>query len=265
MIDAHCHLYEAEDVEAELARFRAAGGEALVCAGAGVESSGVAAGLAEKYDGVWATAGVHPENFEEIKGLSDEEIKKKLIELTRHKKVVAVGECGLDYPDGSPPRESPFGHSRGESRERQRELFKKNVGAARETKLPLVVHCRNAFGEVWKLVKDTGVVGQMHCWTGSEEWMRKFVETGWYISFGGIVTFKNSRDLREVAKIVPEERLLVETDSPYLAPEPVRGSKNEPANVKYVVACLAEVRGMNEEKMGRITSENARRVFGLTV
>ena len=269
MVDTHCHLYEAGDIEAELARFKAAGGGALVCAGAGIESSKRAIELAGKYPEVWATVGVHPESLTPEFSNLQLSITNELLNLIKNEKVVAVGECGLDYAEGmqdTPPR-SPSGHlggedgNRGENRDRQKELFRINVEAARETGLPLVVHCRNAFEDIWERVKNAGVVGQMHCWTGNEEWMKKFVEAGWYISFGGILTFKNSRDLREVAGKVPEDKLLVETDAPYLAPEPVRGSKNTPANVKYVVACLAEIRGLSIQSMSKITSENTRRLF----
>ena len=227
--------------------------------GGGGESSRQAIELAEKYTCVWATVGVHPECKGDLRTFGLREI---LIDLAKRPKVVAIGECGLDY-DESPPRESPFGHSRGENEERQRELFEMNVGLARETGLPLVVHCRNAFEDVWGIVNGVGVVGQMHCWTGDETWMKRFVNAGWYISFGGILTFKNSVLLREVAKVVVEDRLLIETDAPYLAPEPVRGSKNTPANVKYVLNCLAEVRGWTAERADKITSENARRLFGV--
>jgi len=136
------------------------------------------------------------------------------------------------------------------------ELFKFNINLAKETGLPLVVHCRDAFDGIFETLDYDKV--QMHCFTGNEEEMRECVKRGWYISFGGILTFKKSEELRRVARLVPEDKILAETDSPYLAPEPVRGSRNTPANVKYVLSCLAEIRGTDME---RIISENARRLF----
>jgi TatD DNase family protein len=141
-----------------------------------------------------------------------------------------------------------------------------NIDLAKETGKPLVIHCRDAFEDLYEILNGqysmlNGI--QMHCWTGSWEWAEKFLGLGCYLSFGGILTFKKSDELREVAKLVPENRLLVETDSPYLAPEPVRGGRNTPANVKYVLDCLARARGLNNQSMSKITVENARGLFKL--
>lgn len=226
MIDSHCHLYEVPEVE-----WVNNGLGAMICCGADLESSRRSIDLARKYLNVYATVGKHPEGGCEF----DERLKS----LARKSKVVAVGECGLDT--GS---------------EEEIKLFKFNINLAKEAGLPLVVHCRNQFKKVFEVLDYEKV--QMHCFTGNEEEMRECVRRGWYISFGGILTFKNSHNLRAVAKLVPEDRLLIETDSPYLAPEPVRGIKNIPTNVKYVLACLENIRGKNMEE---ITSENTRRLF----
>ncbi|TSC85280.1 MAG: Mg-dependent DNase, partial [Microgenomates group bacterium Gr01-1014_16] len=203
------------------------------CAGADVESSRMAIKLANKYDCVWATVGMHPES-----GIMNNESCEELRRLLKQPKVVAVGECGLET--GS---------------DEETELFKFNIDLAKETGFPLVVHCRDMFEKVFEVLNYDKV--QMHCFTGNEEEMRECVRRGWYISFGGILTFKKSNELRRVAGLVPEDKILVETDSPYLAPEPVRGTKNVPTNVKYVLDCLAK------SNMEQITSENARRLFGI--
>ena len=223
MVDSHCHLYEIPEEE-----WKDNGLEAMICAGADLETSKKAIELAEKYPNVWATIG----------SMTNDQATdpNEFLKLTNHKKVVAIGECGLNKGDDT-------------------ELFKFNINLAKETGLPLVVHCRDAFEKVFEVLDYNRV--QMHCFTGNEEQMRECVKRGWYISFGGILTFKKSDELRRVAGLVPEDRLLVEAGAAYLAPEPVRGTKNVPTNVKYVLDCLAM------ENMEQITSENARRLFGL--
>ena len=239
MIDAHCHLQEFEDPGEAIE-----GLEAVICCGADIESSKQAIQIAERFKNVYATVGIHPEENKEIKRLRDEDTKKIFLELLSMPRVVAVGECGLD--NGS---------------DEEVELFKFNIKLAKEMGLPLVVHCRNQFEKVFEMVDYDKV--QMHCFTGNMEQMRECVRRGWYISFGGIVTFKSSHALRETAKAVPENRLLIETDAPYLAPEPVRGSRNTPANVKIVAAKIAEVRGTSINRIEEITTDNARQLFGL--
>ncbi len=217
---------------------------AMICCGAGVESSRKAIELAARHKNVFATVGVHPEEMNERLDSS------LLLRMTRDKKVVAVGECGLDSDN-----------------EAEVELFKTNINLAKETGLPLVVHCRNQFEKVYEILKnyELGIrnYGMMHCWTGNEEWMRKFVDMGWYISFGGILTFKNSHDLRTVAANVPEDRLLIETDSPYLAPEPKRGTKNIPENVRLVAGVLARTRNVPIGRIEEVTTRNAMELFKL--
>ncbi|MBI2008510.1 TatD family hydrolase [Candidatus Amesbacteria bacterium] len=237
VIDAHCHLYELSDmlsdIGTEVQRFKEAGGTAMVCAGADLETSRMAVELANKYAEVYATVGIMTNERSHGEQIPN---SNEFLKLTNHKKVVAIGECGLNKGDDT-------------------ELFIFNINLAKETGLPLVVHCRDAFEKVFEVLDYDKV--QMHCFTGNEEQMRECVKRGWYISFGGILTFKKSEELRRVASLVPEDKILVETDSPYLAPEPVRGTKNTPANVKYVLNCLAK------DNMGQITSENAKRLFGI--
>ena len=233
MIDAHCHLQEFENPSEVIS-----GLEAVICCGSGVKSSQKAVELASKYKEVFATVGVHPEDIND----RDEKELRKLLKMP---KVVAVGECGLDT--GS---------------DEEVDLFKFNIELAKETGLPLVVHCRNQFEKVFEALDLDRV--QMHCFTGNMEQMQECVRRGWYIGLGGIVTFKSSHELREVAKEIPEDRLLIETDAPYLAPEPVRGSRNTPRNVKIVAAKISEVRGTSINQIEEITTQNARRLFGLS-
>ncbi len=257
MIDAHCHLQEFEDLQAVVSSASKAGITGMICAGADLESSKKAVVMAEKFPRVFATVGCHPDAkvFDE----------KLFLKLSQHKKVVAIGECGLDF----------LPEIREKEKRRQRELLKFNLDLAKETGLPLVIHCRNAFDDIFSMLDCTGshlsrpasrkrrdpLRVQMHCFTGNMEQMRECVKRGWYISFGGIVTFKSSHALREVAKAAPEDKLLIETDAPYLAPEPVRGGRNEPKNVKIVAAKIAEVRGTSINQIEEITTKNARRLF----
>ena len=240
MIDSHCHLQEFEDPG------RVIGGlEAVICCGADLESSEKAIEIAERFPQVFATVGCHPD-AKVFDG-------KLFLKLSRHKKVVAIGECGLDF----------LPETREEEKSDQRELFKFNIDLAKETGLPLVIHCRNAFEDVFQALSAqcSALSVQMHCFTGNMEQMQECVKRGWYISFGGIVTFKSSHELRDVVKAVPENRLLIETDAPYLAPEPVRGSKNEPKNVKIIAEVLARIRGSSINQIEKITSENCRQLF----
>lgn len=243
MIDAHCHLQEFEDLQAVVSSASKAGITGMICAGADLESSKKAIEIANKFPGVWATAGIHPEGNQNA-NVKSQNLKSNLLNLLRLPKVVAVGECGLNTDS-----------------DEEVELFKFNIELAKETGLPLVVHCRNQFKKVFEVVDYDKV--QMHCFTGNMEQMQECVKRGWYISFGGIVTFKSSHELRAVAKAVPEDKLLIETDAPYLAPEPVRGSRNIPANVKIVAAKIAEVRSTSINQIEEVTTENARQLFGL--
>jgi len=238
MVDAHCHLYDLENFEST------EGLDLIICAGAGIETSKKAVEFAQKFEVVYSTVGIHPEEGNNVDKI---EFKK----LLKYPKVVAVGECGLDYYEDTSEEE----------KEKQRELFKLNIKLAKENRLPLVVHCRSAFDDVYKILDYDRV--QMHCFTGNEDQMRNCADRGWYISLGGILTFKNDRGLREVAKKVPENLLLTETDAPWLSPEPFRGEKNTPFRVKYVLESLAFARGQNLRSLEEKIEENARTLFKL--
>lgn len=242
MIDAHCHLHEFSDVEAEIKKCKEAGVTAIISNGAEVNSSKQELEIAKQFEQVWATVGQHPEGGFMVKN-------SEFIEMANHPKVVAIGECGLDYTPETTANEKA----------KQRELLLFNVDLAKKTNLPLVVHCRNAFDDIFELI-DYDLV-QMHCFTGNNEQMNKCVNRGWYISFGGIITFKKSVELREAVARVPEDRLLIETDSPYLSPEPIRGERNFPANVRIIAQAVAEARSTSIDEIDTLTTQNTLRLF----
>lgn len=236
MIDAHCHLQD-------IPNFDISNLEIVICAGASIESSKVAIELANKYSNVWATVGIHPESKDELRILNYE-----LRKLVKEPKVVAIGECGLDSDD---PREL--------------ELLKLHVNLANEFNLPLVIHNRNQDKNILEILSPQHLAPStkvmLHCFTSDQAFANECIKRGWYISFGGILTFKKNDYLREIAKQVPSGLLLTETDSPYLAPEPLRGSQNIPKNVKIVAELLANLRNTSINQIEEITERNCRRLF----
>ena len=220
----------------------------MVAVGSGIESSRATLALAEEHDGVFAAIGIHPHQA----GHVPEETLAELTELIRHPKAVAVGETGLDFFRDYAPRSS------------QQELFEAQVRIASDTGKPVVVHSRAADAETVALLErlPNGVTVVLHCFS-SVGLLAAALERGWYVSFAGNVTFPNARELRWAAEQVPDERLLAETDTPYLAPQPVRGKPNEPAYVVHTLAALAEARGVDADALERTIDENASRAFGL--
>ncbi len=256
LIDTHTHLDDARydaDRETVLTRAREAGVGVFVTIGCDLASSHAAVALAERYPFVYAAIGVHPH---EVKHIGDRWYDE-LRQLARHPKVVAYGEIGLDYH---------YNHS---APQEQRHRFREQIGLARELKLPLVIHTREAQADTIAILKEeraSEVGGVFHCFSG-DAWLAKdALDLGFYLSFSGIITFRNATMLRDIAKTVPPDRLLIETDCPYLAPVPYRGKRNEPAYVALVAKKLAEVRVPSEtaEEIGRITAENARRLFRIS-
>ena len=244
MVDSHCHLNDSQfegQIESEINRAKSVGVTTLVCNGYDLPSSEKALRIAETYEEVFATVGCHPE--------SKDFDKKLFLKLSQHQKVVAIGECGLDYTPETTEEEKT----------EQRELLKFNLELARETKMPLVVHCRNAFDDIFEMIDYDRV--QMHCFTGNMAQMQECVRRGWYMSFGGVVTFKSSNELREVVTQVPADRLLLETDSPYISPEPVRGKPNFPANLIYIARLIAQTRNIALEEVDKLTTANAYRLL----
>jgi len=255
MVDAHCHLndehYSPEQIPLLVSAASESGVTTLICNGAGLESSKKALHIADTYPGVWATVGIHPEEYAEVEKWGEESLKKQLLDMCNHPKVVAIGEAGLDFREDTSPEE----------KQKQMQLFKINKWLCAQTGLPLVVHNRNADLEIRELLEDHHTGGQMHCFLGNTEWMYYWVQQGFFISYGGIVTFKKSAELRETLARTPLERLLLETDSPFLAPEPVRGSINTPVNVKIVAQTAAEACQVTFDRVETATTHNVLTLF----
>lgn len=255
LIDSHCHLDEArfaEDRDAVVARAVAAGVTGMVTIGASDEmrANYDAIALARRYPHVFATVGVHPHAARTVSPEVIDEIRR----LAQSPKVVAIGETGLDYYYDNSPR--PL----------QQEAFRQFIHLARSLSLPLVVHLRDAYADALAILRDENaaeVGGVIHCFSGDRPVARAFLDLGFDVSFSGIVTFKNAAELRAVARMVPADRFLVETDAPFLTPVPHRGKRNEPAFVACTAAAIAAVREQPVEQIGALTSANAERRFRL--
>lgn len=245
LVDSHCHLNFpelAENIQAIRSRMDEASIGHALCVSVTLDKFPEVLSLAETYDNFFASVGVHPD-YEDI----EEPTVEELVRLAQHPKVVAIGETGLDY----------F-RLKGDL-EWQRERFRIHIRAAIESGKPLIIHTRQAVDDTLRIMKEEGVEqigGVLHCFTESLAMAEAAIEMGFYISFSGIVTFKNARDLKEVAKRVPLERILIETDSPYLAPVPFRGKTNEPAYVKHVGEEIAKLREIDFEHVAAATTKN---------
>lgn len=251
LFDSHAHLDDGrfdKDRDNVLKRAKQNNIQYILNPGADLNTSIRAVNLSEKYDMIYAAVGVHPHEVKDM----DEDTIKVLKALTNREKVVAIGEIGLDfYYDHSP-------------RDTQRKWFGKQIKLAKEINLPIIIHDRDAHQEVFDTLKkhDAGNLGcVMHCYSGSVEMAREYIKMGVYISLAGPVTFKNARKTYEVAKEIPLEWLLVETDSPYLAPVPYRGKRNEPAYVRFVAQKIAEAKQISVEEVVRITALNTKKLF----
>jgi TatD DNase family protein len=252
LIDHHCHLDFPDftsELEAVIARARVAGVGLLVSISTRIRRFDRLLQLAEAHDNVLCSVGTHPHYAHEEPDISVSEI----VRLARHPKVVAIGEAGLDYFYDNSPREM------------QAQGFRKHIQSARETGLPLVIHARDADADVASILEEEMAKGcfsaVLHCYTGGIELAQRGLALGLYVSFSGILTFKKSDALREVARSVPVERLLVETDAPYLAPGKYRGKRNEPAYIVETAKELARVKGLSFEKLAQATTENFHRLF----
>ena len=249
--DSHAHLlerYYPGEVEATLARARAAGVAIILNVGTTVAESAEAAALAERNDDVWATAGVHPHEARDL----DAAALERLRELLARPRVVAVGECGLDYHYDLSPREV------------QREALRTQIRLAREVKKPLVLHNRESDQDLLAILREEGAAeagGVLHCFTAGPEAARQALDLGFHLGFGGILTFKNADEVRAALKLCPLDRVLLETDCPYLTPIPHRGKRNEPAYVALVLAKVAEITGLTPEHLAEATSANTRRLL----
>jgi TatD DNase family protein len=263
--DSHCHLNFPElmdQLDTIKQAMQAAQVTRALCICTTLEDFDDVHGLAMAHDQMWATVGVHPDN----EGVQEPTLQDLLAGAARPK-VVAIGETGLDYYQ---MEERKGGRSVADM-EWQRERFRTHIRAARQTQLPLVIHTRQASDDTLAILKEEGeqggagsAGGVFHCFTESMQVARAALDLGFYISLSGILTFKSAADLREVAKFVPDDRLLIETDSPYLAPVPYRGKLNNPSYVPYVAQLLAELRGSTSEAIGHLTTRNFLQLFAKT-
>lgn len=251
LVDSHCHIDfpdYTEGVQPLLDNMARAGVSHALCVSVSLERFPAVLGLAERHANLYASVGVHPDHED-----AREPDVEELVRLADHPKIVAIGETGLDYY-----------RSRRESAAWQRQRFRTHIRAARAARKPLIIHSRNAAEDTLGIMAEEGAQeagGVMHCFTESLAMAERAMAMGFYISFSGIVTFKNAAELREVARAVPLERLLVETDAPYLAPVPHRGKRNEPAYVRHVAEEIARVKRIDLETVASASRENFFRLF----
>jgi len=252
LVDSHCHLDFpdfAPDLDAVLARAQAAGVSPLVTISTRVKRHAAILAITERFPNVYCSVGTHPHYSDEEPDIGIDE----LIARTEHPKVVAIGEAGLDY------------HYRRSAPEAQAKSFRSHIAAARRTGLPLVIHSRDADADMAEILEEEAGKGAfpaiLHCYTGGADLARRATALGLSISFTGILTFKSSDTLRAIAKSLPPDRIMVETDAPYLAPAPHRGKRNEPAYVVETAKVLAETRGVSYEEIARLTTDNFFRLF----
>lgn len=253
LFDSHAHLDNErfdEDRDELINSLKENGVDLVLNVGADIQSSKNSIELSKKYDFIYASVGVHPHDVSDL----DDSSIDVLRELTKNDKVVAIGEIGLDYYYDNSPREL------------QKEWFIKQIKLANELKLPIIVHDRDAHQDTFDIIKeyksdDIGCV--IHCFSGSIELAREFIKLGCYISIPGTVTFKNNKKTVKVAREIPLEYLLIETDSPYMAPTPHRGERNDPSLVQFVADKIAQEKGISYEKVCEVTKENAKRLFNI--
>lgn len=252
LFDTHAHYDDErfdEDREQLLSSLTEKGVGLVVNPGITLETSRMAVEMAHRYDHVYAAVGIHPENCHDFVPQQIEALR----ELAKEEKVVAIGEIGLDYYwEENPPREL------------QQEVFRAQLALAQELDLPVIVHDREAHGDTLQIVQEfSGVRGVFHCYSGSPEMAQELLKMGWYLGFDGPITFKNARRAPEVAAVTPLDRMLIETDSPYLTPVPYRGERNDSTYVHLVAEKLAQWKGISAEEMEQITWDNGKRFFNI--
>ena len=249
IFDAHAHYDDAwfdEDRDELLKALPDEGVCGVVCNAVDLKSAEVLKGYSEKYPYIWFTAGFHPENLEDM----PEDYLDGIKEYLKNEKCVAIGEIGLDYHWDIP-------------RDLQKRMFEEQLRLAAELDVPVVIHDREAHGDTMELIRRYRPKGLMHCFSGSVELMREVIKLGMSISLGGVVTFKNARHSVECAAEVPLDRLLLETDAPYMAPVPFRGKRNDSRKIIYAAEKIAEIRGMTADEILYITADNARRLYNI--
>ena len=249
--DTHTHLDDEkfdEDRDQVIKSLQQEGVSLAVNVGSDIASSKRSIALSKQYDFIYASVGVHPNEV----GAMGEEDLKTLEEMAQHEKVVAIGEIGLDYYYDEPPKDV------------QKFWFEKQLRLAEKLNMPFIIHDRDAHQDTMEIIKKVGYTrGVMHCFSGSREMANIMLNMGFYISFAGQVTFKNAPKVKEVAAMVPLDRLLIETDSPYLTPEPHRGKRNNSAFVKFTCAQIANLKGIPVEEVANITLENGKKFYGI--
>ncbi len=250
-IDTHCHMTDKKlaDCENILSRMHQMNVQKIITSGFDVNSSVEAVEFANEHDGVFASIGVYPCEADKVEG----DYLEKLKTLAKNKKVVAIGEIGLELREGSPEFEV------------QKHVLVEQMKLAHELSLPLIFHCREAIGKMLEILKENKSLlengGTFHCFTESKEVAQEIIKLGLHISFGGVSTFKNARKVQEAVLIVPLEKILLETDSPYLAPEPFRSTLNTPANIPYIAENIARLKGLSVQEVAEMTTTNAEKLF----
>lgn len=256
-IDSHCHLSDerlSSQLDTVLAQMKTAQVGAALCVSTTLPDYEAVKKIIEQHDHIWGSVGVHPSECEGVVAVSTQD----LVERTTHKKIIAIGETGLDYHWH--PKDGLLGIAW------QQERFHIHMEAARITGLPLIIHTRDSVDDTLVMLKDAknasgGITGVFHCFSESVDNARKALDLGFYLSFSGIVTFKNAKQVQEVAQFVPRELCLIETDSPYLTPTPFRGKLNTPAYVPYVAGALAHIWQVSVEEVAELTAHNFKRLF----
>ena len=254
LIDTHAHLDDekfAHDRAAVIERARESGVVKIITMGDSLESSARSVALTEEFEPVYAAVGIHPEEAQPMTAATDDQ----LAAWAAQEKVVAIGEIGLDY----------YWEKDEEKRALQRAIFVRQLDLARQLKLPVCIHDREAHGDMMKILKTEGrgLRGVLHCYSGSWEMAAELLKSDWYFGVDGPLTYKNAAKLPEIVQRLPAERILIETDSPYLSPMPFRGKRNEPAHVLYIAKKAAELRGESLEAFARATRENTRELYGI--
>ena len=246
-IDTHCHLYKEyyNNIDEVINESIKNGVTSFIVNGCDMKSNIEALELANKYKEVYAAIGFHPTELDDFK----DEYFNWLEEHINDKKVVAIGEIGLDY------------HYDNTDKEIEKDIFKKQLDIAKKYNMPIIVHTRDAIGDTYNILKEYNLRGSIHSFSGSIEMAREFIKLGYMIGISGVVTFKNAKNAVEVAKIVPIEKLLVETDSPYLTPEPYRGTQNSPVYIPLIASSIAALKSIDIAEVARVTTNNIYRIF----
>ncbi len=255
LFDSHSHYNDEKfdiDREQMIKETLLNGVSNFIIAGYNIKSSKKAIEIAQNYEQIYTTAGISPNDVEDIKNNVNESILE-IEEIAKNRKVVAIGEIGLDY------------YWNKENKELQKEVFIEQIEVANKLDLPIVIHTRDAFIDTIEILKENNVnkKGIFHCCPLNQELIKEAVKLGYYISLSGVITFKNAKNVEEILNLIPEDKLLIETDSPYLSPDPLRGTRNNSMNVKYVAEKIAKFKNKTTEEIAELTNQNAKRIFNI--